>query len=85
MEVRVRNVDPFAVKKIDELAKQKGLSRQEFLRRHLENFAAFTEESKRENELKNLIEKNIFIMKQCSLTMDRMDQTINDLTDDLDE
>ncbi|SFQ85791.1 hypothetical protein [Priestia endophytica] len=32
MEIKVRNVDPVAVKKIDELAKEKGISRQEFLK-----------------------------------------------------
>ncbi|WP_139254678.1 hypothetical protein [Bacillus sp. NH11B] len=34
MEIRIREVDPIAVKKIDEIAKRKGLSRQKFLKDH---------------------------------------------------
>ncbi|MFS0907242.1 hypothetical protein AB3N02_30120 [Priestia aryabhattai] len=36
MEIKVRNVDPIAVKKIDEMAKRKNISRQEFLKSQLE-------------------------------------------------
>lgn len=46
MEIKVRGVDPAAVKKIDELAKTKGISRNEFLKIYLENLSVL-------NSLKN--------------------------------
>ena len=36
MDVLIRNVSPVAVKKIDQIAKEKGVSREEFLREQLE-------------------------------------------------
>ncbi len=42
MEIKVRNVDPVVVKKIDEMAKEKGISRQEFLKIQIETLAFFS-------------------------------------------
>lgn len=39
MDLLIRNVEPVAVKKIDELAKAKGISRNEFLKIYLENLS----------------------------------------------
>lgn len=39
MEIKVRNVDVIAVKKIDELAKEKKMSRNEYLKNQLEKLA----------------------------------------------
>lgn len=36
MDVLIRNVNPVAVKRIDQIAKEKGVSREEFLREQLE-------------------------------------------------
>ncbi|WP_419146610.1 hypothetical protein [Priestia endophytica] len=41
MEIKVRNVDLVSVKKIDEMAKVKGISRQEFLKGQLEMLVFF--------------------------------------------
>ncbi|MCM3541161.1 hypothetical protein [Priestia endophytica] len=54
MEIKVRNVDPVAVKKIDELAKEKGISRQEFFKGQMEMLAFFREQTTRELHLENL-------------------------------
>ncbi|WP_158512839.1 hypothetical protein [Priestia filamentosa] len=45
MEIKVRNVDSVAVKKIDEIVKGKGISRQEFLKGQLEILAFFREQT----------------------------------------
>lgn len=62
MEIKVRNVNPVAVKKIDEMAKEKGILRQEFLKGQLEMLAFFREQTTRERYLENLIDKNIEII-----------------------
>ncbi|MHC5534760.1 hypothetical protein [Priestia megaterium] len=41
MEIKVRNVCPFAVSKVDCLAKEKGLSRQAFLKEQIETLSIF--------------------------------------------
>jgi hypothetical protein len=47
MEIKVRNVDPVAGKKIDELAKEKGISRQEFLKKQSETLTFFRKQTTR--------------------------------------
>lgn len=72
MEIKVRNVDPIAVKKIDELAKEKGISRDRFLKGQIETLAFYREQSSRELHLQNLIEKNIQVMQDCYKVMEKM-------------
>ncbi|MGG3102097.1 hypothetical protein ABEP12_02220 [Bacillus velezensis] len=61
MEIKVRNLNPKTVKAIDEIAKEKKMSRQQFLWNLLENYVAseklqemnrdFEEELKKQNQL----------------------------------
>ncbi|MDM5185933.1 hypothetical protein QUF99_00230 [Bacillus sp. DX4.1] len=76
MEIRIREVDPVAVNKIDEMAKRKGISRQKFLKGQIEMIAFFQEQNKREMELQSLIEKNIYMMNKCTDEMQKMNQFI---------
>lgn len=79
MEIKVRNVDPIAVKKIDEMAKRKNISRQEFLKGQLETLAFFHEQTNRELQLENMLEKVLQMMGQCSTTMENMNDIIHEL------
>ncbi|MFP7487647.1 hypothetical protein SFC65_26200 [Priestia filamentosa] len=79
MEIKVRNVDPVAVKKIDEMAKEKGISRQEFLKIQIETLAFFREQTTRERHLENLIDKNIEMIKKCSCFMERNAESLEKL------
>ncbi|MFL0498810.1 hypothetical protein [Priestia megaterium] len=79
MEIKVRNVDPIAVKKIDEMAKRKNISRQEFLKSQLEMLAFFHEQTNRELQLENMLEKVLQMMGQCSTTMENMNETMHEL------
>ncbi len=76
VEIRIREVDPIAVKKIDEIAKRKGLSRQKFLKDQIEMLAFFQQQNKREMELENLVEKNIHMMSDCYSEMKKMNEFI---------
>lgn len=76
VEIRIREVDPVAVNKIDEMAKRKGISRQKFLKGQIEMIAFFQEQNKREMELQSLIEKNIYMMNKCTDEMQKMNQFI---------
>ncbi|MGR9527509.1 hypothetical protein ACSS31_27920 (plasmid) [Priestia megaterium] len=79
MEIKVRNVDPIAVKKIDEMAKRKNISRQEFLKSQLEMLAFFHEQTNRELQLENMLEKVLQMMGQCSTTMGNMNDIMHEL------
>ncbi|MGE7858154.1 hypothetical protein ACQKNI_19035 [Bacillus sp. NPDC094064] len=84
MEIRIREVDPIAVKKIDEIAKRKGLSRQKFLKDQIEMLAFFQQQNKREMELENLIEKNIHMMSDCYNAMGKMNEFIQMMMQDVE-
>ncbi|MGG1218260.1 hypothetical protein ABE236_12485 [Priestia endophytica] len=79
MDIIVRNIDPTAVKKFDELAKEKGISRQEFLKGQLETLAFFREQTNRELQLENMLEKVLQMMGQCSNTMENMNDIMHEL------
>jgi hypothetical protein len=85
MEIKIRNVDPIAVKKIDELAKEHKVSRQEFLKSQLETLAFFRKQTDRENELENLIEKNIKMMEKCAVSMENMNHILLEMIGDPEE
>mgnify|MGYP002733609171 CR=1 FL=1 len=59
MDIKVRKVDPMAIKKIDEMAKEKSISREAYLRLFIEKLAqydAFLEERNRfEETMKNVM------------------------------
>jgi hypothetical protein len=80
MEIKIRNVDPVAVKKIDELAKKQGISRQEFLKNQLETLAFFRLENNREVHLQNIIDKNILVMEQFSDSVKRLNDFLDSMT-----
>ncbi|MGG5742132.1 hypothetical protein [Bacillus thuringiensis] len=84
MEIRIREVDPIAVKKIDEIAKRKELSRQKFLKDQIEMLAFFQQQNKGEMELENLIQKNIHTMSDCYSEMKKMNDFIQMMMQDVE-
>ncbi|PFS13583.1 hypothetical protein COK46_25060, partial [Bacillus thuringiensis] len=48
VNLKIRDIDPVALKKIDEIAKRKGVSRQKFLKAQIEMLAFFQQQNKRE-------------------------------------
>lgn len=82
MEVRVRNMNPIAVKRIDEIAKAKGLSRDKFLQGQLETLAFYREQQNRELYLQQLLEKNIYAMESCFEAVKEMNTFLQMMTQD---
>jgi len=80
MEIKVRNVCPVAVSKLDCLAKEKGLSRQAFLKEQLETLSIIEEVEKREQAIDDLYDRTIEAMEKCSDAMTNMDRTFHKLT-----
>ncbi|MBJ8077284.1 hypothetical protein JDS92_18220 [Bacillus cereus group sp. N12] len=84
MNLKIRDIDPVALKKIDEIAKRKGVSRQKFLKAQIEMLAFFQQQNKREMELENLIEKNIHMMSACYSEMEKMNEFIQMMMQDVE-
>ena len=85
MDILVRDIDPTAVKKIDKIAKEKKISRQEFLKGQVETLAVFQEQKDREAELENIIYKNIKMMEKCAVAIETINGFIRDMTGEDEE
>ncbi|MEK4626531.1 hypothetical protein MKY06_29995 [Priestia sp. FSL P4-0332] len=79
MDILLRDIDPTAVKKIDEIAKEKKISRQEFLKGQVETLAVFQEQKEREAELENIIYKNIKMMEKCAVAIETVNGFIQEM------
>ncbi|MDM8147296.1 hypothetical protein [Priestia megaterium] len=79
MDILLRDIDPTAVKKIDEIAKEKKISRQEFLKGQVETLAVFQEQKDREVELERLIDRNIKMMERCAVAIETINGFIQDM------
>ncbi|MFB2350326.1 hypothetical protein [Priestia megaterium] len=80
MDILLRDIDPTAVKKIDEIAKEKKISRQEFLKGQVETLAVFQEQKDREAELERIIDRNIKMMEKCAVAIETINEFIRDMT-----
>ncbi|KRE07790.1 hypothetical protein Q8G31_26820 [Priestia megaterium] len=85
MDMLLRDIDPIAVKKIDEIAKEKKISRQEFLKGQVETLAVFQEQKDREAELERLIDRNIKMMERCAVAIETINGFIQDMTGEDEE
>lgn len=85
MDIFLRNIDSVAMQKIDELAKENGMSRQKFLKEQFEVLAFFDEQVAREKRLEAIIDQNIEIMKQCAISIEKMNDIIYELMGDVEE
>lgn len=54
-ELKIRKVDPAVIKKLDELARKKNMSREEYLRRYLRRLAIIEELEEAEERYHNLV------------------------------
>lgn len=82
VHLKIRDIDLVAIKKFDEMAKKKGISRQKLLKGILEIAAYLPEQTKKEMELENLIEKNIYAMRECYSEMKKMNEFIQMMMQD---
>ncbi|MED4183578.1 hypothetical protein [Priestia megaterium] len=85
MDIFLRNIDPVAMQKVDKIAKENGMSRQQFLKEQFEVLAFFDEQVEREKRLESIIQQNIEMMKQCAISIEKMNDMIYELMGDVEE
>lgn len=66
MEIKIRDMDPIIVKKIDQLAKKHHMSRNEYLKRHLSKIAIVQELEETESKYSNLIHVLVDKLEQAN-------------------
>ena len=72
MEVKARGVDPAAVKKIDELAKKQGISRNQYLTAFINNYAALEEFKSYQSQYETMIARCLKVIEQNSITEEKL-------------
>jgi len=82
MDLLLRNIDPVAVKKFDEMAKKKSISRQEFLKSVLEKVAYEKEQNEKEARLEMIISKNVLVMEEMTNAVSRLEKLLSELTEE---
>ena len=64
--IYVRNINPAVIAKLDELAAKQKISRSEYIRRQLEQFAAFPELRKQESQSTQQFQEILDVLKKMS-------------------
>lgn len=72
MDIVTRDVDPTAIKKIDELAKKQGISRNTFLANMIQNFAALEEFKNFEERYQSTIDKCLRVIQKNTETQQKI-------------
>ncbi|MBD8045803.1 hypothetical protein [Clostridium faecium] len=75
MEIKIRGLSKETVAKIDELAKQKGLSRNEYLKGHLETFSNSNKLLEVESRYSILMQKTLKVLNYNTLALNKFLQT----------
>lgn len=78
MDILLRNIDPTIIKKIDEIAKKQKISRQEYLKNVIENFAVNEKFQEEEGKYIELIDKLSFIIKDNTKVMEKINKLVED-------
>lgn len=82
MDLLLRNIDPIAVKKFDEMTKKKSISRQEYLKSVLEKVAYEKKQNEKEARLEMIISKNIIVMEQMTNAVSRLENLLSELMEE---
>lgn len=85
MEIKVRNVDLAAVKKIDELAKKKGMSRNEFLKLYVEKLTLVSVHQEERLRLEELIHASLIALEKMNEQLNSIEQNTNKVKKILNE
>ncbi|MGZ9817478.1 hypothetical protein ACXM0N_16425 [Peribacillus simplex] len=82
MDIFLRNIDPVVIKKIDEMAKRKSVSRQVFLKSIVEKVAYEKEQNEKEMRMEMIISKNILVMVKMSEAVERLENLMYELMEE---
>ena len=79
MDVLIRDIDPHAVKKIDEWAKKKDLSRQAYLKELIEKATLLEMVSQADNSFEKQLQVNTLFLEKTSNSMNDLVSVLKEL------
>lgn len=79
LEIKIRNVDPAAVKKIDELAKKKKLSRNQYLKNYVETLSVLEELKKQEERYVELTKLLAGLVERNTTVLSKVDRVLEEI------
>lgn len=79
MDVLIRDVDPHAVKKIDEWAKKKDMSRQAYLKELIEKATLLEMVSQADNSFEKQLQVNTLFLEKASDSMNDLVEMLKEL------
>ncbi|MEK4951882.1 ribbon-helix-helix protein, CopG family [Bacillus sp. FSL W8-1127] len=79
MDIKIRKLDPAVVRHIDELAKAKNLSRNEYLRRYISNLSVVKEIKEQQQKYEELQHKTLEVIQKNTIVMNKMIELIEEL------
>lgn len=82
MEIKVRDINPATVKKLDKLAKENNVSRQVYLKTHLEAFAINELHTNIIDRYEKQLETNMMLLEKTNKTLDYVLNVFEDLLSD---
>lgn len=82
MEVKIRELDPATIKKIDTLAKKNNQSRQVYLKAHLEAFAVNDLHTDIIRRYEDQLDLNMILLEKTNTLLEKISVTFEDLIDD---
>lgn len=78
MDLLIRDVEPFVIKQVADLAKKQGLSREEYLRRKIKQMATLDLEMERIDKYANLVIYMEDVVKRNTNVMERIELLLNE-------
>lgn len=79
MDLHIRNINPYAVKKIDELAQRSGVSRQVYLKETLESFAMLEVLTNKEKYYDKQLQANTIFLQKAASNFDELVSILKEL------
>lgn len=76
MDLIIRDVDPMVVKKIDELAKKNGKSREAFLRKKLEQMSALTITEEINDKYSEIVSLTVSVIKENTKELNKLNMIL---------
>lgn len=79
MDIKIRNLEPHTVRKLDELARKNNISRNEYLRNHLNSFTVNHLHSDLLERYEKQLEANMFLLEKTNDVLNNIDNTFKEL------
>lgn len=76
MNLLIRNVDPIIVKKIDEMAKKQSISREEFLRKKLEQMSSLAITEEINDKYSEIVTLTVSVIKENTKELNKLNMLL---------